>query len=131
VHRVLALLLIPALIATFGAASSVHTHAYVDHDHPEHRHGLAAHEHHGMPVDPDDGTPHLEGCDPGQHTVSFAFVCAGPPPFNSVDAEVSLPASSSAELQIEGAIRHTDVRGHSPPSRTPASPRAPPTALHA
>jgi hypothetical protein len=131
VHRVLTLLLIPALIAMSGVASLLHTHAYVDHDHPEHHHGLAAHEHHTMPARPDDGTPHLEGCDPGEHAVSFAFICAAPPHVDAVDAAVSLPASPSAELQIERAVRHIEVRAHSPPSRTQASPRAPPAALHA
>jgi len=131
VHRALALLLIPALIATSGVASLLHTHAYDDHDHPEHHHGLSAHGHHAEPAHPDDGLPHLEGCDPGKHTVSFAFVCATPPQVHAVDAELCLPASPVLELQPGRAVRHTDVRVHGPPPRTQASPRAPPLIAHA
>jgi flavin-dependent dehydrogenase len=131
VHRVLALLLIPALIATSGVVSSLHTHAYDDHDHPEHHHGLAIHEHHALPAHSDDGLPHVEGCDPGKHAVPFAFVCAAPPQVHAVDAVISLPGSPTPELQIERAIRHTDVRVHGPPSPAHTSPRAPPAIPHA
>ena len=129
-HRALASLLIPALIATSGAGSWLHTHAYNDHDHPEHHRGLAAHEHHAEPAHRDDGTAHLEGCDPGKHTVSFAFVCAAPPQVHAVDAELTLPATAIPEIQIERSVRHTDVRVHGPPLRTQASPRAPPVIAH-
>jgi hypothetical protein len=131
VHGVLALLLIPALIATSGVASLLHTHARNDHDHPEHHHGLSAHEHHTAPSHPDDGVAHLEGCDPGKHTISVAFVCAAPPQVHAVDAEINLSASPGLALQIERAVRHADVRVHGPPPRTQASPRAPPLIAHA
>jgi hypothetical protein len=130
VHRALALLLIPALIATSGVASLLHTHAYDDHDHPEHHHGLSAHEHHAALSHPDDVLPHLEGCDPGRHTVSFAFVCAAPLQVHAVDAELTLPATPAPGKQIERSVRHTDVRVHGPPLRTQASPRAPPLIAH-
>ena len=130
-HRVLALLLIPALIAIPGVLSSLHTHAYDDHDHPEHRHGLAAHDHDPVPAHPDDGIPRLEGCDPGKHVIPFAFVCAAPPQVHAGDAELTLPSSPSSDLQVERTVRHTDVRVHGPPPRTQASPRAPPLIAHA
>jgi hypothetical protein len=130
VHRVLALLLIPALITTSGVVSLLHTHVYDDHDHPEHHHGLAAHEHHAEPAHPDDGTAHLEGCDPGQHTVSFAFVCATPPQAQAVDAVIELPASLIPEARVERAVGYADVRVHGPPPRTQSSPRAPPLIVH-
>jgi hypothetical protein len=123
---VLALLLIPALTATSGVASLLHTHDYTDHDHPEHHHGLAAHEHHTAPSHPDDGVAHLEGCDPGKHTTSFTFVCAPPPHVHAVDAEITLLASPTPKLQIERTVRYAEVRVHGPPLRTQASPRAPP-----
>jgi hypothetical protein len=126
VHRALALLLIPALIGTSGVMSLLHTHAYDDHDHPEHHHGLSAHEHSTAPSHPDDGTAHLEGCDPAQHVVSFVFVCAAPPQLHAVDAELTLPATPDVKTQIERGVRHTDVRVHGPPPRTQSSPRAPP-----
>ena len=131
VHRSLALLLIPALLATSGVLSSLHTHVYDDHDHPEHHHGLAAHEHHSMPVVDDDGNAHLEGCDPGQHTVSYAFVCVAPLQVHAADAEVTLPATPKPEIRIERTVRHTDVRVHGPPPRAQSPPRAPPLIAHA
>jgi hypothetical protein len=127
VHRALASLLIPALIATSGVVSLLHTHAYNDHDHPEHHHGLAAHEHHAEPSHPDDdGLAHVEGCDPGKHAVSFAFVSASPPQVHGVDAENAPPAPLIPELQIARAVRYADLRVHGPPARTQSSPRAPP-----
>lgn len=122
----MALLLIPALIAIPGVLASLHTHAYDDHDHPEHHHGLSAHDHEAVPVHPDDGLPRLEGCDPGQHVISFAFVCAVPPQVHAVDAEITLPASPGSDFQVERTARHTDVRVHGPPPFSQASPRAPP-----
>jgi hypothetical protein len=127
---VLALLLIPALTATSGLVSLLHTHAYPDHDHPEHHHGLSAHEHHAAASHSDD-VAHLEGCDPGKHTVSYAFVCAAPPQVHAADAELTLPATPSVEVQIERTVRHTDIRVHGPPPRTQSSPRAPPLIAHA
>jgi hypothetical protein len=123
-------LLIPALIATSGVVSVLHVHDYDDHDHPEHHHGLGVHEHHALPVPPDDGTPRLEGCDPGRHTVAFAFVCAAPPLAVVVDAAVDLPASPIPEPQIDRAVRYADVRVHGPPPRTQTSPRSPPLIAH-
>jgi hypothetical protein len=131
VHRALASLLIPALIATSGVVPLLHTHAYNDHDHPEHHHGLAAHEHFSESAHPDDGIAHLEGCDPGKHAVSLAFVCASPPQVHAVDADLTLPATPRVEMHIERSVRHTDVRVHGPPPRTQSSPRAPPVIAFA
>jgi hypothetical protein len=118
-------LLIQALVATTGVAGSLHTHAYGDHDHPEHRHGISAHEHHGV-AHPEDGTAHLKGCDPGSHTVSLTFTCAALLREHAIDAETVLPASAAPQLQIEPAVGYVDVRVHGPPPLTAASPRAPP-----
>lgn len=125
-------MLIPALIATSGLVSSLHTHAYTDHDHPEHHHGLAAHEHHAVAVHADDdGVAHIEGCDPSQHTISFAFVCAAPPQVHAGDAELNLPFVPSPSPLSGSAVEYMDVRVHGPPLRTQASPRAPPISLPA
>ena len=131
VHRSLVLLLIPALLSTWGVVPSLHTHVYEDHDHPEHHHGLAAHDHDAAPVADEHGTAVLEECDPGNHTVSYAFVCAAPPQVHAGDAEVTLPGTPIAEPPIAGRIRHTDVRVHGPPRRTQSPPRAPPLIAHA
>ena len=130
-HRALALLLIPALIATSGAVSLLHTHVYDDHDHPEHHHGLAAHEHQPVVADNEDGRPHLESCDPGEHAVSLTFVCAAPPQVHALDADIDPPQSLAPQHEIKLAAQPTDVRVHGPPPRTLTSPRAPPAILHA
>jgi hypothetical protein len=126
VHRVLALLLVPALIATSGVSFALHTHAYTDHDHPEHHHGLSVHHHDGTPTRAADGSARLDECDPAQHKVSFALACAAPRQYHAVVAEVGPPASLSPELQVEPAGVNLDVRVHGPPPGTQASPRAPP-----
>jgi hypothetical protein len=131
VHRVLALLLVPALIATSGVSFALHTHAYTDHDHPEHHHGLSVHHHDGTPTRAADGAARLDTCDPAQHTVSFAVACAAPPQHHAVDAEVGPRPSLSPELRVEPAVGDADVRVHGPPSRTQASPRAPPLKFFA
>jgi hypothetical protein len=131
VHRSLALLLIPALIATSGVVSLLHTHVYDDHDHPEHHHGLAAHEHHRVVADHEDGAPHLEDCDPGEHAVSLAFVRAAPPQAHGLDADVNPPGSLTLQLEIKLPTQPTDIRVHGPPLRAQTSPRAPPAIPHA
>ena len=135
VQRVLALLLVPALMVTAGVGSLLHTHVYADHDHPEHQHGLAAHEHHLTPAHPpshdDDRIARIEACDPGKHTVSVASLCAAVPPAPVVIAERGVLALPSPDLQTWQPVGYADVRVHGPPSRSQASPRAPPVALHA
>jgi hypothetical protein len=131
VRRVLVLLLIPSLIATSGLASLLHTHAYDDHDHPEHHHGLSAHGHDAARSHPDDGTAHLEGCAAGKHILSFAFICAAPPQVHVIVAELAVPATAVPEIRLERTTRHADVRVHGPPTQTQSSPRAPPLIAHA
>jgi hypothetical protein len=130
-HRSLALLLVTALTATQGALSLLHTHLYDDHDHPEHRHGLAAHEPHSITAHAEENSPHVEGCDPAQHVLSFRFICAAPPQTGVVDVDVSLPGSLTPQTEITLATQPTDVRVHGPPPRTQACPRAPPPTPHA
>jgi len=131
VRRVLALLLILSLTATSGLASWLHTHAYGDHDHSEHHHGLSAHAHQAARSQPDGGAAQLEGCDPGQHVLSFAFISAAPPQVHLVDTELMLPAAPVPEVRLERTTRHRDVRVHSPPALAQAPPRAPPVIAHA
>jgi hypothetical protein len=126
VHRALALLLIPALIATSGAVSLLHTHVYDDHDHPEHHHGLAAHEHHQAARPSDDASPHLEPCDPAEHKVSFAFVCAAPLQVHVDLSELPGPAIVVPSIPIRSAPVVTDVRVHGPPFAVRIPSRGPP-----
>jgi hypothetical protein len=126
VHRALALLLIPALIATSGVHFPLHTHVYDDHDHPEHHHGLAAHEHHQAAPHSDDASPHLEPCDPAKHTLSFAFVCAAPPQVHVDLAGLPGPTIAVPSIPIRSAPVITDVRVHSPPFAVRIPSRGPP-----
>lgn len=125
-HRLIATLLGLALIAGSADVSALHIHAYIEHDHPEHHHGLAAHEHQATRAHSEDDTVHLEGCDPSQHTISLVFVCAAPPQAQAVDAEFVTPAIAAPELHLHPAVDITDVRVHGPPLSAQASPRAPP-----
>ncbi|HEY7443164.1 MAG TPA: hypothetical protein VH701_12145 [Vicinamibacterales bacterium] len=125
-YRVLALLLIPALIAIPGAGSLLHTHAYTDHDHPEHHHGLAAHEHYEVRAHPDDNSAHLEGCDPGKHVVRFSSLCVAVPQVHVVVALFNVPALSAPSFRPLLTVRYPDVRVHGPPPHPQSPPRAPP-----
>jgi hypothetical protein len=125
VRRALAPILISALAAT-SSLVSLHAHASRDHDHPEHHHGLSAHEHHLTPGHPDDDIARLEECDPAAHVVPFVFVCVAPHQVHHADAEPNGLAAFSLQLRIELAIGWRDVRVHGPPTRTDAPPRAPP-----
>jgi hypothetical protein len=131
VHRVLALLLITALIATSAMEPLLHTHVYTDHDHPEHHHGLAAHQHELEPAHPDDATTGVEACDAGEHAVSFASVCAAVPQVPVFLVEVGAPALPVPDLPNWQPLGYTDVRVHGPPPRSTAPPRAPPLIAHA
>jgi len=128
VRRVVAILLGVALVSTVGQASALHTHAYTDHDHPEHHHGLAAHEHHQSAPHQDEGDAgmHLESCDPGQHTVSFVMGCASLPQMHAIDAEFESLSIVEPLAPLRSISEVTDTRVHGPPPRTQAAPRAPP-----
>lgn len=125
-QRVLVILLVPALIATIGGSSLLHTHAYGDHDHPEHHHGLSAHGHQLVARARDDGAAHLKDCDPGQHTVSYAFVSAAPLRAHAAHAELTVPAAHGPDIGVACNVRPTDIRVHGPPPLRYSSPRAPP-----
>ena len=130
VYRLVALLLVPALMATSATTSLVHTHAYSDHDHPEHHHGLSAHEHHGTASTashPRDGVARLEGCEPGKHAVSLTFVCAAPQ-VHTLHAELTLVVSGTSNIEPGEIVHDNDVRVHGPPGPPESSPRAPPSS---
>ena len=126
VRRLVAILLGLMLASTAGQVSALHIHAYADHDHPEHQHGLAAHEHHPSASQHDDDGLRLETCDPGQHAVSLVIGCTPLPQAHSIHIEC--PTSKDVEplLPLRSASDVTEVRVHGPPTRTNASPRAPP-----
>jgi hypothetical protein len=126
VHRVLAWLLGPALLATSSAGSPLHVHPYSTHDHPEHRHAPAAHTHHEFLAHPDDGKAHVEPCDAGEHVVSLVFVWTEASQVHVAAADLSWPARPAPALPSWRAAGTTDVRVHGPPPSRRASPRGPP-----
>src|SRR5688572_18452956 len=115
-----------------GLASLSHTHAYRDHDHPEHHHGPALHEHHHSPVPRHDRAElTLESCDPGQHTVSVFMGCASLPNLHVMDYESGHTRASEPLVLLCSTKDRRDVRVHGPPSHSRIPSRAPPLHLHA
>ena len=134
-RRMLASLVGLALMAAPGAVSPFHIHAYTEHDHPEHHHGPALHEHHHpqatLQHDGDHDPLRLESCDPGQHAVSLVMACASPPHLPIVVAERADP--SRVEPSVTPTLNRliVDIRVHGPPARGRIPPRAPPADVPA
>lgn len=128
VHRLLTVLLGLVVASTSGQISALHIHQYTDHDHPEHHHGPAAHDHQRPSVhhDEDDGGAHLEPCDPGHHAVSVTMGCMPLPKAHASDAECPNPGVVEPLVSVHPVPAFTDVRVHGPPPLTQAAPRAPP-----
>jgi hypothetical protein len=131
VRRLTAVLLGLALTAGGGSFSGLHVHQYTGHDHPEHHHGLAAHEHDVLPAHGPESGVRLETCDPGQHAIRFAFVSAAPPQAQALVADRATPATATPDPPVRRALDVLDVRVHGPPSHGQASPRAPPDSTSA
>jgi hypothetical protein len=131
VRRLGAILTGTALVLANGVIPTLHTHVYTDHDHPEHHHGLAIHEHHQPAPHPDDEGPSLEPCDPSQHAASFV-IGGGPGPQVHVN-HAECPSRNVYERPgLSRSIRAvTDVRVHGPPLRTQHPSRAPPLTFPA
>lgn len=128
-HRLTNGLVAVAFVAISVSAPTLHTHAYGDHDHPEHRHGLAMHEHHGLSRHATDDTVRVEDCDPGQHAVAVSLRCVPPPHVPTVDAVDTVPAVIEPDLTATVRVSLADVRAHGPPLLVRTSPRAPPPDL--
>jgi hypothetical protein len=117
-------------------ASSLHMHEYLDHDHPEHRHGPATHEH-PLIAGPDyhrdqgDDGDHASvelapADDPGRHAVSVSSGVTQAQRFHVDMAIVHGLTTVEPDPPIWSALGPTDVRAHGPPSAAKSSPRAPP-----
>jgi hypothetical protein len=131
VHRFVAILLGTILASTSGHISALHIHAYTDHDHPEHHHGLAAHEHHRSSPHQDHDASRLKSCDAGRHAVSLTMAFAPLPQVNAVDAECASPSVVERLVPLRSVPDLTEVRAHGPPPRTQGPPRAPPLSFPA
>jgi hypothetical protein len=128
VQRFVTILLGFVMASASGQVSPLHIHQYTGHDHPEHHHGLAAHEHHrSVPhQDNDDDVVHMEPCDPGQHAVSITMGSAPLPQANALDVECANPSVLELLVPLRSVHRFADVRVHGPPPLTQVPPRAPP-----
>jgi hypothetical protein len=140
VRRLVGLLLAHSLVVSSAMASSMHVHEYADHDHPEHHHGLASHEHkhaapaeqdHHSPADDDHPAFQAESCDPGRHAVATTLGRAQIPHAHVDLGELPGPTFIVPAAPIRSATPVVDVRVHGPPfdARVPA--RAPPLTPHA
>jgi hypothetical protein len=135
VRRLVAVVLVQALAVSTSIASSLHVHEYLGHDHPDHHHGPAAHDHdHPATVDRDHhtlpGEDHpawqADPCDPSRHAVSVSMSCACIPQAHVDLAELPGPTLAVAGAPIRSAVPFTDVRVHGPPFDARPPSRAPP-----
>jgi hypothetical protein len=140
VRRIVALVLVQALVVSTSMASSLHVHEYVGHDHPGHHHGPAAHDHdHPATADRDHHTLagedrpawQAEPCEPGRHAVSVSMSCACIPQAHVDLAELPGPTLAVPSAPIRSAVPFTDVRVHGPPFDAGTPSRAPPLTPHA
>jgi hypothetical protein len=129
VRRIVAIVLGVALISTVGQASALHTHVYGDHDHQEHHHGLAVHDHHSETTDlAEADTPRLASCDPARHAVTLVWGCADCASRSPAVSAYDTPAVLHAPVRSHTAIATTDVRVHGPPPPGQTLSRAPPVS---
>lgn len=136
-RRLVAFVLAQALGVSSAMASSLHVHEYVGHDHPDHHHGPATHEHehsawaerdhHSTEEDDAHQTVGAESCDPGRHAVAVTLGCTQVPQVHVDIAELPGPTTAAPTAPIRSAAPVTDVRVHGPPPFDPRIPsRAPP-----
>ena len=140
-QRLLAPLLVAALVTAPGVASSLHTHEYIGHDHPTHHHGPTSHDHdeqhsEATELEPDHlaeperhGAPAVDGesCDPGRHVVGVKKACAQTPQLHLNFAELPGPSIIVPMVPLQPPVGVTDVRVHGPPANPGIPTRAPPT----
>jgi hypothetical protein len=141
VRRLVAFLLAQALMVSTFVASSLHVHEYVGHDHPDHHHGPAAHDHdhpattdrdhHSHEENEDHPAWQADACEPGRHAVSVSMSCACILQAHVDLAELPGPTVGVPSAPIRSTVPFTEVRVHGPPfdARIPA--RAPPRTPHA
>ncbi len=134
VRRLVACALVQALVVSTAAGASLHVHEYLGHDHPEHHHGPASHDHqaiadddhHDETEDHDLPAVQADSCDPGHHAVAVTMGCAHVPQLHIAIAELPSPTVVVPAAPVQSVAPVRDVRVHGPPfdSRIPA--RAPP-----
>jgi len=137
VRRLVAVVLVQALAVSTSMASSLHVHEYIGHDHPDHHHGPAAHEHnhpatvegdhhHARAGDEDQPAWQDDPCEPGRHAVAVRMGCACIPQAHVDLAELPGPTLAVQGTPNRSAVPITDVRVHGPPLDARIRARAPP-----
>jgi hypothetical protein len=121
-----AALLIPAFLGMSSLVALLHTQVYEAHEHREHQHGLAAHEHHAS------GSPPLQersssAASQASTRKAFAFIATTPQPIPTIDAALTRAELTVSPPPVERALAPADVRVHGPPPRALSSSRAPPS----
>jgi len=137
----MAFVLAQALVVSSAAGSSLHVHEYLEHDHPDHHHGPATHDHeestfvdldhHSAAPGDHDLAVEADACDPGRHAVSVSMACASVTQVHVDLAELPGPRIVAPTVPIQSAIAITDVRVHGPPFDARIPSRAPPVNPHA
>ena len=115
-------------LALGASLPSLHAHVYADHDHPEHRHGLAFHEHHHVV---DHGAFERTGiapCEPDGHVVSLQLSYAKVRIVDGAGLASSAAPLPEPDLVLAPAAARRDVRVHGPPRLTDGPLRAPPAS---
>ena len=136
-RQLVAFVLAHALVVSAATGSLLHVHEYVGHDHPDHHHGPATHEHehsalgerdhHSTAEHDDHPKVGAESCDPGRHAIAVTLGCAQVPQVHVDIAELPGPTIAAPTAPIRSAATVTDVRVHGPPPFDPRIPsRAPP-----
>jgi hypothetical protein len=138
VRRLVAFALIQALAVSTSMAASLHVHEYLGHDHPDHHHGPASHDHQQPPTVDRDHHAHADDedhpawqadpCEPGRHATGVSMTCACVPQAHVDLAEVPQLSLVRPIAPARAAVAVIDVRVHGPPfdARIPA--RAPPVS---
>lgn len=131
VRRLLVSSLAIAFAATSSGVSTLHTHVYLEHDHPEHHHGLASHEHHTSRVAHTQDDEHGvigESCeDPGEHAVSISTGAVSSASPELIAAKAACAFVGAALVPTRSLVDRHDVRAHGPPSHRTVPARAPPS----
>jgi len=129
--RRIAAVVLGLAVASSGLQPGLHVHAYTDHDHPEHHHGPAVHDHDEIEQHDEAGDVRLDECDPAQHVLTLAALCVAAPELSLFDDALKPSAIRAPRLSSLVASHLTDVRVHGPPLDARLAPRAPPVSLSA
>ena len=111
-----------------GALPTLHAHVYADHDHPEHRHGLAFHEHHHAVDHETFPRAGMAPCEPDGHVVSLRLTYGK---VRTVDGAGLMPSAAQLpepDLTLAPVAARRDIRVHGPPRLTDGPLRAPPAS---